>query len=191
MANFFKEFPKIDYTFEDGTTQTLSDLNIKFDLSDVVKNTQDVFYPFGWRDSDRPDSIADKYYDSSDFYWLVLLSNNVFDVYHDLAIPQEAFQLYLTEKYKAEVIANGGTENMESILDYLTTTPHHYEDADGYIIDYDTFLVVGGATMVSLFDYEINVNETKREVKLIESTRASRIQNELETKLRSIKARQE
>lgn len=191
MANYFKEYPKIDYIFADGTIQNLVDLNIKFDLSDVVKSTHDVFYPFGWRDTDRPDSIADKYYDTSNFYWLVLMSNSVFDINHDLPIPQEAFYDYLTVKYKDDVIANGGTENLESILDYLTTHPHHYEDIDGYVIDYDTFLLSADNKMVSLFDHEVNTNETKREIRLLDSSRASRIQTELESKLRTIKARQE
>lgn len=182
MANYFRNFPKIQYKFADGTTQTLADINIKYQLSDVVTDTADVFYKYTWRDSDRPDSLADKYYDSSDYYWLVLQSNKIFDINYELPLSEEEFNSYLFEKYSDKVEA----KNIETVLLYTTETVYQYEDADGYVIDEDTYIANGGKA-ISIYDYEFNVNENKRNIKLIEYTRALDIKNELEQKLKKLK----
>lgn len=182
MANYFRNFPKIDYKFADGTTQTLTDINIKYQLSDVVTDNADVFYKYTWRDSDRPDSLADKYYDSSDYYWLVLQSNKIFDINYELPLSEDEFNQFLFEKYSGNVEA----KNIETVLLYTTETTHHYEDSSGYIIDQETFITSGGKE-VSIYDYEFSENENKRNIKLIEYTRALDIKNELEQKLKKLK----
>lgn len=185
MANYFKDFPKINYQFADGTTQTLVDLNVKYQLSDMVLDTADVFYRFAWRDSDRPDSLADKYYDSSDYYWLVLQSNQIFDINYELPFNEQQFNDYLLKKYKDKVDA----PNIEEVLSYCISTTHHYEDKDGDIIDQETYINSGSAAKeVSIYDYEFLLNENKRNIKLIESTRAHKIKTELDRKLRKLKS---
>lgn len=187
MANYFSNLPKIEYTFADGTKHQLADINIKFKLSDNAVNSADIFYKFSYRDSDRPDSLAEQYYGTPDYYWIVLASNQIFDLNHELPMPEAIFTKYLIEKYKDDI----DNTNPEAILDYCTGTIHHYEDEDGYIIDYDTFISQGNTKSVTIFDYEFNKNEAKRNIKIIEDTRAKQIKYELEDKLRAIRADQE
>lgn len=182
MANYFRDFPKINYKFADGTTQTLADINIKYQLSDVVLDTSDVFYKYTWRDSDKPDSLADKYYDNSDYYWLVLQSNKIYDINYELPFNEEEFNEYLFEKYKDNLSAH----NIDEVLIYTTDTVHHYEDKDGYIIDQESFMSTGGKS-VTIYDYEFQENENKRNIKLIEYTRSLQIKNELDQKLKQLK----
>lgn len=185
MSNYFKNFPKIEYKFADGTTKKLVDLTIKYQLSDVVSETADVFYGFDWRDGDRPDSIADKYYDSSDYYWLVMQSNKIFDLNYELPLTEQQFNDYLFKKYSDNV----ESKNLEEVLEYCVSTTHHYIDEDGDIIDQATFINSGvGAKEISIYDYEYEENEKKRQIKLIEATRASDIKRELENKLRKLKS---
>jgi hypothetical protein len=188
MPNFFSKYPKIDYTFADGTVHKLSDINVKYALSSLVKSTSDVFYPFAYRDQDRPDIIADKYYDSSDYYWLVLMSNDIFDINSDLPLSQDVFNKHLAHKYKPEALLAGHTENPDDILGYCFDTIHHYENSEGYIIDHDTFISIGNTRSVSIFDYEFSENEKKRAIRFIENSRKQQIKNELEDKLRQLKS---
>lgn len=188
MPNFFSKFPKIDYKFADGTIQRLTDINIKYALSDLVKTTTDVFYPFTYRDQDRPDILADKYYDSSDYYWLFLLSNDIFDINHDLPLPELVLNRYLALKYKDDAIANGYTENLDDVLGYCFETIHHYEDSAGYIIDLNGYVTLGNTSSVSIFDYEFKENEKKRSVKFVEASRKTQVRNELEDNLRKLRS---
>lgn len=188
MPKLYSKYPKIDYKFADGTTRTLTDINIKYGLSELVKSTTDVFYPFAYREQDRPDILADKYYDSDNFYWLVLLSNDVFDVYHDFPMKQDDFNRYLVNKYKNEAILAGYTSNFDDILGYTFETIHHYEDKDKFIIDYNSFLTLGNTRSVTIFDYEFRLNESKRAIRFIESSRSSQVEEELDDKLRKLRA---
>ena len=190
MPNLYSKYPKIDYKFADGTTRTLTDINIKYGLSELVKSTSDAFYPFVYREQDRPDILADKYYDSDNFYWLVLLSNGIFDVQHDLPIKHDDFNKVLVNKYKADALSAGYTENLDDVLGYCFETIHHYEDKDGYIIDFDSFLTLGQTKSVTIFDYEFKLNEFKRAIKFVEASRASTVQSELDDKLRKLRADQ-
>lgn len=190
MPNLYSKYPKIDYKFADGTTRTLTDINIKYGLSELVKSTSDAFYPFVYREQDRPDILADKYYDSDNFYWLVLLSNGIFDVQHDLPIKHDDFNKVLVNKYKADALSAGYTENLDDVLGYCFETIHHYEDKDGYIIDFDSFLTLGQTKSVTIFDYEFKLNESKRAIKFVEASRASTVQSELDDKLRKLRADQ-
>jgi hypothetical protein len=188
MPYFYSKFPKINYKFADGTEQQLVDVNIKYTLSDLVKTTNDVFYPFAYRDHDRPDILSDKYYDSVDYYWLMLMSNDVFDVNHDLPISYNVFNAYLAKKYKDDAILAGYTDNPDDIVGYCFETIHHYEDKDGYIIDFDSFQTLGDTKSVSIYDYEFTINEKKRAIRLIESSRRLQVRNELEDKLRQLRS---
>lgn len=191
MPNLYSKFPKINYKFADGTERILTDINIKYGLSDLVKSTADVFYPFVYREQDRPDILADKYYDSDNYYWLVLMSNGTFDVHHDFPIKQSDFNRFLVNKYKDLALLAGYTENADDILGYCFETIHHYEDKDGFIIDFDSFLTLGQTKSVTVYDYEFQLNESKRAIRFIEASRANQVQSELDDKLRKLRADQQ
>lgn len=188
MINYFSKYPKIEYKFYNNTTQTLVDINIKYTISDVAKSKSQVFYPFQWRDGDKLGSLANSYYDSVKYYWLVLQSNDIFNPYFDLPLTDEIFMDYLVNKYKVEALNNGYTENINSILEYCFQTIHHYEDKDGFIIDLNSFVTLGDTSSISIYDYEFQLNEDKRSIRLIENSKKTAIENELDDKLRTLKA---
>lgn len=183
MARFFYNFPKIDYKFADGTTRNLADLNVKFNLSDASKRTDALFYPFTWREGDRLDILADKYYKSSDFYWLVMMANEVYDAFHDIPMDSNIFVKYLVNKYKEQ----SNQLNDEDVLEYCLSTIHHYEDEDGYWIDLETFTTKGNTKSISIYDYEFSINEAKKQIKLVDDEKASTVKNELEKRLKEVK----
>lgn len=62
--------------------------------------------------NERPDQIAEKFYDDETLDWVILLSNNILDVRSEWPLDNLSFQEALYEKYKTD-------ENIYSI--------HHYE----------------------------------------------------------------
>ena len=51
---------------------------------------------------ERPEDIAEYYYGSTDYTWLVYMSNNILDPYHQWPMAEADFINYLIEKYGAE-----------------------------------------------------------------------------------------
>ena len=61
-------------------------------------------------------------------------------------------------------------ESKYGSLEYAQQKIHHYENENGSIIDENTYNDVNvQGTTHSLYDYEHNLNEAKREIKLIDS----------------------
>jgi len=80
--------------------------------------------------------------------WIdLMLVNEKYDYVNDFPLPIYELEKHVTDKYGA------GNE-------YDT---HHYVDANGFIVHSS----YPGATSVSNYDYESDVNESKRRIKLI------------------------
>lgn len=200
MANprFFTKYPKIVYPVDRELEQsfTLRDIMIRSRIIDVVRNTDDAFFQFRVRDFDRPDTIAEKYYGSAEYYWVVLYSNDIFDPYMELPIPSGSFEKYLAEKYKdleddADTFFDGvpgapGNIN-DRLVTYLKEVTHHYEDSDGVILDEDSYIALAdpGKKAVSIYSYEFEANEEKRNIRLLDVRLLRQFVSEVEASLRS------
>lgn len=173
-------------------------------IQDLKKNVQ-LFYDYSIQDGDTPESVAYKYYGDQYRYWIVLYSNGILDPQWEWPLTSNQFELYLNEKYKTIAEENGKT-----VLEYTNTTIHHYEkliitiDGDtlyqttkNVIVDEETYnntnekteqSTINGVTvnytigkrMVSLYDYEIEQNESKRQIKLIDKVYAAEMERQFE-----------
>jgi len=73
---------------------------------------------------DRPDNVAYKVYKDSTLDWVVLLSNNIIDVYSEWPLTQTHFENYLLDKYES-------VENLYKVHHYET---YEIKDSQGTII---------------------------------------------------------
>ena len=79
MAKYFKYFPKTFYTSDTSSTgvDTVTNIISRFAFERELKENSTSFYPYQIQDSDTPEIIADKYYDSPERHWVVLLFNDI------------------------------------------------------------------------------------------------------------------
>jgi hypothetical protein len=68
-------------------------------LSDRTKSDKTAFYPYQMNDYDRADVLSHKYYDNSDYAWLIWMANGVVDPYYDMMINDSDFNKYIESKY--------------------------------------------------------------------------------------------
>jgi hypothetical protein len=118
MSGFFNYFPSLFYS---NTAVTNIIAKVRFDQS-VSKNLA-VFYPYTVEEGERPDQIAQHYYDDPSYDWIVYLSNNITDPYHEWPLTQSSFDSYIKEKY-------GSTANAQAQIAYYTV---NYENDDSVI----------------------------------------------------------
>jgi hypothetical protein len=88
-----------------------------------------------------------------------MLANERHDYISDFPLPEYALEKYIVDKYGDQRYAI-----------------HHYVDANGFVVNSDT----SGATSVSNDDYERNLNESKRRIKLISADLVSVILKQYE-----------
>lgn len=118
--------------------------NIRF-RRDVLANVT-VYDEYDIVDGETPEIIAEKIYGNAEYHWIVMLANDRYDYRNDFPLTYVDLQRYIQEKY--------GTQ-ADSI--------RHYLDSRGYFVDSD----FPGAVSVSNRQYEEDLNESKRRIKII------------------------
>lgn len=153
MANYFSNVPFIAYVSRDVENTSLNDYTVTKNLFKRAKIREDIFQNVSYFTKydivgdERPDQVANKIYNDSSLDWVVLLSNNIQNVYEEWPKTQHAFDKHVLDKY--------GT------YDNLYNGIHHYETKEtesnrGYII------VQGGVEVNEGFynapEYEIEMD---------------------------------
>ena len=138
MANpYFRNLPDFEYvnTTSDGRSisdyVTVKNLFKKGKLREDIATESTFFEKYTVKGNDRPDNVAFEVYGDPTLDWVVLLSNNIINVYEEWPLDQDAFESYTEEKYLD--LFEGTSENA------LFNGIHHYEsveirDSNGTII---------------------------------------------------------
>ena len=203
---YFNSLPKLLTPDQNGNLILLTNLLTRAKLLEELENNPMLFYTYSIQDGDTPEIVANKYYNDSFSYWIVLYSNKILDPLWDWPLPYDQFLKYLDSKYK-EVAE---TQNLTP-FEYTNTTVYKYEKITKTIdsetltetvntnsitqADYNsltpstqTYTLSDGKTctiiidksIVTIFDYEYNLNESKRNIKLLNSSYLKQMQNSFE-----------
>lgn len=95
MGRYFDRFPLVNY---DGIPAKNLLTKVDFtqeSMRDIYSNFDYVLEP----GMNRADMISYSYYDSSQYDWLIYLSNTVIDPYHDFYMSEQDFNAYIIGKY--------------------------------------------------------------------------------------------
>ena len=112
-------------------------------------------------DGETPEQLAYTFYGDSELHWIILFGQQATNPYYDWPLKYYDLSAFITKKYGSSEIY----------------TTHHYEDADGYVVDSDA----SGATAISNFLYEERLNDLKRQLSVIRPEYTGMITNELKT----------
>jgi hypothetical protein len=100
MSNYFSYFPKTNEDLEkNGFTQQVTNILRRFKVRETVKDNADVYYDYDIRAGERPDTIAEKYYGSGDYAWVVLHFNDIIDPVFGWPLFNNDFDEYIKRKY--------------------------------------------------------------------------------------------
>lgn len=183
---YFENFPTISYPYmgkmvnnDSGFFNSLEtvDLTLRFKIVDDIAANPSAYMFYSIGEGERPDTIAKKVYKDANLSWVVMLSAGIFDWGYDLPMTNKAFSAYMFSKY------NKTEYELANIV-------HHYETSRGYVIDSLTFssLLDAGKKVVSIYDYENELNDERRIIKLISPVYIPTIIKEYESKLKLIKS---
>lgn len=99
---YFSKFPLVKYPIKDGNAFRFAyarNLLRRVVLSDGLKSSDSAFIEYDIKDGERPEHIAEKLYGDVSFHWLVLLTNDIIDPYHDWYKSDAAMQDFIQKKY--------------------------------------------------------------------------------------------
>ena len=153
---YFSYFPLIPYDANgDGTASLATNIMKRVRIRSNVKKNISLLDTYPIQDGETPEIVADKHFDNPQYHWIVLLTNNITDPNHDWPKSLRQMQLYLNDKYGSAVYDVHHYEIYQTSGD--TTTAIEVENT-----------TYPSATPVTNYTYEHNLNETKREISLLQ-----------------------
>jgi len=163
---YFRQFPQITYTLDqDARRFLITDFfrRVKADAINIASST--AYDDYDIRQGETPDILADKLYNDSALYWVILIANEIIDPRWDWPLDDAVLRNFIIEKY--------GLANI-----YAT---HHHVNSAGYIVHSSTT----PNTAVTNYDYEQTLNDAKRRISIIKPVYISNFVDNFENVIRN------
>ena len=174
MSEFFVHYPQISYDIS-GTkpakVKTVINLMERAKIKNVVLDDIIRYFPYSIKENQRPDHVSVEVYGDVKYTWLIFLINDITDPIYDWPLGTREFGSYVKGKYGTLLIAKSTIHHYEKILRTrveATGTTDAIPEAR-IIIDettYDT-LAIAARNIKYCYDWEVDRNEAKRDIKLI------------------------
>jgi len=208
MAKYFNKFPKTVYTLEDKPygLDAVTNIISRFSLEQSFKDNTSLYEKYNIQDSDTPEIIASKLYDSPERHWIVLAMNDIIDPQFDWPLDYRTMISFIDDKYTANANVAAGQTGLvwaqQNIHSYYSvekrTTVKNGEYLEKKIqVDANTYANVsvtssnvtlndGNQITISTtkenksyYDYELEENENKRQIKILKPEFAYALEQEL------------
>jgi len=196
---YFNSLPLVSVTTPDNKTTLYRNLMTRISIIPSILNNPLVYYSYDIQEGDTPEIVADKYYGDSYRYWIVMFSNQMMDPQWDWPLNSENFQKYIIDKY-----TNMGIDPYTTVKSYQKTITQ--TDSLGQVssdtveisksdfdnnVDSSYNLTISGETVnvsitfntLNYYQYEVNLNESKRTIKLLNKDYVTQIENEFKSLL--------
>ena len=184
MPFLFETYPTVDYDIKkNGKTLTLTDLTVRFKIIQALQSRTVVTYDYSVVDGERPDVIAFKYYEDASLDWIILLTNQIVDPTWEWPLDQQSFDRYIRKKYGSAVTAQATVHHYEKIIQTQSVR------FDGTVIpekslwvDLETYNTLSPdlRRTVDAYTFEVQKNEDKSNIKILDERYVSRLLNEVD-----------
>lgn len=183
MSNYFKFFPKTTYS-----GRTTVDITRRTVVLDAIAADPFILLPYTVTNDDRPETIAEFYYGDANKVWLVYFANNIIDMYSQWPLSSRDFDENFKKKYAEKsgttgfgVIAWGQNEQITDNIIYYSKKSNSTIQINPYTYENLTEAEQLEWEPLRYYEYESIVNDNKRNIFLIDSRYANKIENELRT----------
>jgi hypothetical protein len=206
---YFRNLPKVAYTNKSQVSTVYTNLLARVSFIPEMLSNGLNFYLYDVQDGDTPEIVAHKYYNDVSRFWIVLYCNEMMDPQWDWPLSYSQFNNYVEGKYgnnlndvhhyeKVITKISRQTENDQTVVEKHVISIEEYVSllyANPYGIGpLKTFElptipkqfvdVSIQPVSVSNYQYELELNENKRTIKLLNKLYADQLESEF-TKLMS------
>ena len=156
---FFSKFPKLIYDIKgDKNRKVVTDVLRRVKVRSKLAKVANLFDKYDVPDGETPEQVSEAVYGSQDYWWVLLLMNNIKDRYYDWPLSTRQFQTYMTSKYA----------NADAIRHYEITQasgPTQIQD-NSHLIEVNS--TQPGATSVTYREYENRLQDKKRQIQILD-----------------------
>jgi len=190
MSEFFQHYPQIRYDIsglKPPKYKTVINIMAKAKIKTILTGDIVNYFPYSIPESERPDITAYKAYGDVKFTWLIFLINDMTDPIFDWPLNSREFGAYVKSKYGTLQEAKNGIHHYEKIVRNRIEATGVSEAIPEATIEVDetTYDDLDGndRKIVYCYDWEVDRNEAKRDIKLIDRKYVTDILSEHAEKL--------
>lgn len=183
-------------------------------IKEVLNNTS-AYYVYTIKETDKPEILADNVYRDPEAHWIILLANDMVDPQYDWPLNYMDFENFIINKYGSIATAQSTNHHYEKVtqrqvgtinpiiefrqrINYANTSntvpaSYHYDYYTGIADSQANTYTVANTTVfqtvlrdaISCYDYEYNLNESKRTIKIIKPEYYAQIMSQLQSLTKS------
>ena len=162
MARYFETFPKLLYDIDNTKNfKLVTDIFRRIKVREQLKTNAALFSKYSVPSGEQPETTSYKHFGTTDYFWIILLLNDITDRYYGWPLSDQDFEKYVTDKYT----------NPQGIHHYEVTQssgPTTGNGADDYSHKIEVNETESGAESVSNYEYERREQDKKRQIKLLD-----------------------
>ena len=134
--------------------RTIVDFFRRVNVTENYTKNISVLIPYTVEDGETPEMVSYKFYGTPFYHWVLLMINNITNPYEQWPIAQDELLAKIALKYPGE--------SKDDTYEYRNVTTD-------YVEDYDAAAVAAGTQYeITIYDYEQELNEAKRNVKVLD-----------------------
>ena len=162
MAKYFNIFPRLTYDIDNkGNEKLVTDIFRRIKVREDMKDNMVLFAKYQVPNGETPEVVSYKHLGTTDYFWIICMTNNVIDRYHDWPMSSRDFEQYVKDKYTNPFAIH----HYEATKTSGITTPQGPNDYS-HLMEVNSDYV--GAVSVSNYEYEQRLQDEKRSINLIE-----------------------
>lgn len=180
---YFDNFPVIKYKLPlDGYQRNIIDVTKRFNPILEVMKKATLFYDFTVKDGQTPEIVSDLFYDDMQYHWIIMMFNSVFDNNFDWPKTEDEFFSYIIENYQTESYAKNTVKNYYHIIQKETVYFGSTIKERKNIVDLSIYNTLDAfeRKIEYIWDYEFELNEKRRRIKILDQNYISKIMTEKE-----------
>ena len=191
---YFNTLPKIITSNYNGGVIILTNLLARANIVPEALKSPLLYYTYDIQEGDTPEIVAHKYYGDSYRYWIVLFANQMLDPQWDWPLSGNNFNKYIVDKYTdfnpystvhhyekilEQTDISTGTVTKNIVLIDEDTYNSITEETNLYTLPTGTVSVTTSGRAISYYTYELELNESKRNIQLLNRNYVNEFESEL------------
>jgi len=189
MSKYFTYFPTTQHDLTNiGQTVTLTNILRRFKFKSVLQDKVDSFYEYSVQTGDRADIIAEKYYGDANLAWVVLHFNDIMNPLFDFPLNENALNDLIKKKYGSIPAAKAEVHEYRQIIRNAETLfDGRVIQKEYVVVDQTTYNTLDPANRetVDKYEYEIEENDKKRQIKILDKKYLNILKDEVQDILKN------
>lgn len=157
----------------------------KVKLRDDAYKYTTIFKTYSIKDNETPEDVSFKFYNDINYYWIILLINDIQNVSRDWHMPETVFEEYIAEKYPDDLgISTKHYVTKEIVVNDQVILEAGLVVEENFEFNYNDTIYTNITVPVTYREWEYELNEEKRSIFILKNSYVLQYQNEFEKLLR-------